>query len=442
MATRLSTTIANVVAGATGATGATGAPAPWTRVTTTYTATTNQQIIADTTGGSFTITLPSSPSAGNVVRITDGGNWANNNLTVARNGSTIEGGTDDLLVNLRGVTVELIYDGTTWHVTATAGGVGATGPTGPTGATGATGATGSTGASGATTTISNGTSNLNIVTSGGAIYANTAGTNAITVDTSQNVGIGITPPAWSGFKVLEIGSQSSLWSIGSGNGTSYYSNNLYYNGSARIYKTTAQASEYTQGNGSHQWYVSASGSAGTSVSLSEAMRITPARDILFGTTSYPNTSGAGSGFINDGENRWQLRMNQSTTEPRALIGFNNPNGGIGSISTSGSSTAYNTSSDYRLKENIAPMMGALAKVAQLKPCTYKWKTDGTDGEGFIAHELAEVFPQAVAGTKDAVDADGNLVHQGVDTSFLVATLTAAIQELNAKVEYLESRLGT
>jgi hypothetical protein len=161
------------------------------------------------------------------------------------------------------------------------------------------------------------------------------------------------------------------------------------------------------------------------------MMISAGGNILFGTTSAPNLSGAGSGFINDGESRWQLRMNQSTTDARALQSFNNPNGGVGSIQTSGTSTSYITSSDYRLKENIVPMTGALAKVAQLKPCTYKWKSDGTDGEGFIAHELAEVCPQAVAGTKDAVDADGNLVHQGVDTSFLVATLTAAIQELKA-----------
>jgi hypothetical protein len=77
------------------------------------------------------------------------------------------------------------------------------------------------------------------------------------------------------------------------------------------------------------------------------------------------------------------------------------------------------------------MTGALAKVAQLKPVTYKWNIDDEDGEGFIAHELAEVCPLAVNGEKDAVDADGNPQYQGVDTSFLVATLTAAIQELKA-----------
>jgi hypothetical protein len=120
--------------------------------------------------------------------------------------------------------------------------------------------------------------------------------------------------------------------------------------------------------------------------------------------------------------------------------FVNPNGTVGTIQISGSSTSYNTSSDYRLKNTIAPMTGALAKVALLKPCTYKWNADGSDGEGFIAHELAEVCPQAVSGEKDAVDADGNIKPQGIDTSFLVATLTAAIQEQQAIIESLKARL--
>lgn len=108
---------------------------------------------------------------------------------------------------------------------------------------------------------------------------------------------------------------------------------------------------------------------------------------------------------------------------------------IGSITQNGTTAvAYNTSSDYRLKNTIAPMMGALAKVALLKPCTYKWNADGSDGEGFIAHELAEVCPHAVTGEKDAVNEDGSIKPQAIDTSFLVATLTAAIQELKAEFD--------
>ena len=107
---------------------------------------------------------------------------------------------------------------------------------------------------------------------------------------------------------------------------------------------------------------------------------------------------------------------------------------VGSIQINPTTTTYATSSDYRLKENIAPMTGALATIAQLKPVTYKWKQDGSDGQGFIAHELQEVMPDAVVGKKDAVDEDGKPVYQGIDTSFLVATLTAAIQELKTIVD--------
>jgi hypothetical protein len=131
--------------------------------------------------------------------------------------------------------------------------------------------------------------------------------------------------------------------------------------------------------------------------------------------------------------------------------YNTSNSLIGSITGStGSSTAYNTSSDYRLKENIAPMTGALAIVQALKPVTYKWKVDGSDGQGFIAHELAEVVPDCVSGEKDAVevytDEDGieqtKPKYQGIDTSFLVATLTAAIQEQQTIINDLKARVET
>jgi hypothetical protein len=107
----------------------------------------------------------------------------------------------------------------------------------------------------------------------------------------------------------------------------------------------------------------------------------------------------------------------------------------GYIAHNGSTTVqYATSSDYRLKENVQPMVGALEKVMQLNPVTYTWKEDGTSGQGFIAHELQAVVPDCVNGEKDAVDKQGNPEYQGIDTSFLVATLTAAIKELNATIQ--------
>ena len=125
----------------------------------------------------------------------------------------------------------------------------------------------------------------------------------------------------------------------------------------------------------------------------------------------------------------------------AMIQFVNSSGSVvGSINSTSSATSYVTSSDYRLKDNIAPMTGALDKVSALKPVTYTWKVDGSDGQGFIAHELAEVVPQAVTGEKDAVNEDGSIKPQGIDTSFLVATLTAAIQEQQAIITDLKSRI--
>jgi len=110
------------------------------------------------------------------------------------------------------------------------------------------------------------------------------------------------------------------------------------------------------------------------------------------------------------------------------------------LTNTGTQTAYVTTSDYRLKENIAPMTSALATVSRLKPVTYKWKSNGSDGQGFIAHELAEVCPDAVTGEKDAVNKDGSIKAQGIDTSFLVATLTCAIQEQQALITTLQEQV--
>jgi hypothetical protein len=136
-------------------------------------------------------------------------------------------------------------------------------------------------------------------------------------------------------------------------------------------------------------------------------------------------------------------LETTDTDGAAYLAFRNSSGvAVGTITRNGASAiAYNTSSDYRLKNTVAPMTGALAKVALLKPCTYKWNADGSAGEGFIAHELAEVCPQAVTGRKDAVDAKGNAVYQGIDTSFLVAILTAAIQEQQAMIATLTARIA-
>jgi hypothetical protein len=96
----------------------------WTRRTSNYTAVNNDLIIADTAGGAFTITLPASPTTGNIVTIVDGANWKTTNLTIARNSATIEGLAENLVVDLGGCRLDLIYDGTTWEVFSSLGPVG------------------------------------------------------------------------------------------------------------------------------------------------------------------------------------------------------------------------------------------------------------------------------------------------------------------------------
>ena len=145
----------------------------------------------------------------------------------------------------------------------------------------------------------------------------------------------------------------------------------------------------------------------------------------------------GAGVVNDPSGL--IRVTRAGTTSQTMVQIAN-NGGtqVGSITTVGSATAYNTSSDYRLKENVSPMTGALAKVAALKPVTYTWKINGSGGQGFIAHELQEIFPEAVTGKKDAVDANGKPEYQGVDTSTLVATLVSAIQEQQVLIAKLQA----
>ena len=262
------------------------------------------------------------------------------------------------------------------------------------------------------------------------------GTNSgsMFLSSSGNLGLGVTPSAWSGTntKSLDI----SLWtSLANGNAFgSALTFNGYYNGTNWIYKQNNSASKY-ESDGQHRWYTAPSGTAGTAISFTQAMTLDASGNLLVGSTS---NGAANAKFCVTGATGQEVVISAVSG---TCIKFTNSQALGGSISVaSGGGTTYATSSDYRLKENIAPMMGALAKVAALNPVTYTWKADGSNGQGFIAHELQAVVPDCVTGEKDAVDAKGNPVYQGIDTSFLVATLTKAIQEQQAIIESLIARI--
>ena len=128
------------------------------------------------------------------------------------------------------------------------------------------------------------------------------------------------------------------------------------------------------------------------------------------------------------------------TSSQAHVIFNNANGDVGSIDTSGSATAYNTSSDYRLKENEVLISDGLTRLNKLKPYRFNFKVDDSKTvDGFFAHEVAEVVPEAITGEKDAVDDSGKIITQGIDQSKLVPLLVKAVQELTARVKELEKK---
>jgi hypothetical protein len=248
----------------------------------------------------------------------------------------------------------------------------------------------------------------------------------MTVSTGQNVGIGTTSPG----QRLDIQQASTDYQMRIGDaGANYYD----------IGRNTANGLLTFNGN-----QAAASGYVFSTVN-GERMRIDTSGNLLVGTTS---SSYSQSGIIiepayNSAGNSGMAIQHQNGSASGSLyISFVYNALTIGAISQNGTAgVSFLTSSDYRLKDNIASMVGALDKIALLKPVTYTWKSDGSNGQGFIAHELQAVVPDAVSGEKDAVNEDGSIKPQGVDYSKIVVHLVAALQELSAKNDALEARLA-
>jgi hypothetical protein len=191
---------------------------------------------------------------------------------------------------------------------------------------------------------------------------------------------------------------------------------------------------------------------------SNRMTITNGGVVYINATSNPLPSnaspqfgviaGAGTDAVNirhteNGNNTLNL-WQTGTTQHNAIAfykGDSQTNRGNIVVNTSG--TSYNSISDYRLKENIVPLENGLDRVLQIKPSKFNWIETGEESEGFIAHELQEVFPGAVTGEKDAVySSTGNIKPQSVDYGRITPLLVKAIQELKAQNDALKTRIET
>ena len=290
--------------------------------------------------------------------------------------------------------------------------------------------------------------------------SNSSDGTAITITSDEHVGIGTTNGAHK--LNLQVNAQVHLGYNGTSANTetgristnSYAVNNTSYS-LTEINFVTSSANGYT---GGIQFRTNSVNSTNSRAAV--RMTIDSAGLVGIGTTVEPQNGTAGVQIRPAGS----IRMGSASTSGHNMIEFNNPNGFIGGIVTNGSGTAFNTSSDYRLKENVVYDWDATTRLKQLKPARFNFIVDDTTTvDGFLAHEAQAVVPEAVSVTKDAMrdeeyevtpaveevrDADDNLTteaveavmgtrsvpdYQGIDQSKLVPLLVKTIQELEARL---------
>jgi hypothetical protein len=247
------------------------------------------------------------------------------------------------------------------------------------------------------------------------------GSNALVVDSSGNVGVGTSSPSSSlninnGFIQVDINGTQSI-RVGS---------------TDSIVGGTDNEAVFQSNTGKGMRFLS----GGT-----ERMRIDSSGRFIVGSNTVVTTNVAGVMLSKVGT-QGRIEIGSTSTAAQDLAYFFNPNGIVGYIQTSGSSTSYVTSSDYRLKENITEITDGISRVKQLNPSRFNFIADPDKTvDGFIAHEVQDIVPEAVSGEKDAVDLDGNPKYQGVDYGRITPLLTAALKEAIEKIEMLEARIA-
>lgn len=286
-----------------------------------------------------------------------------------------------------------------------------------------------------------------------------AAATAVTIDASGNVGIGIASPS----AALEVSTAATTNTLRVSNSSGSKYGEIYTDtNGVMIVDANADAT-----GGAPNLRFKVSGTDRMTIDSSGVFYVGKATT-AFGTLGSYISPGGAVGF-SGATTPLSLNRVAGTTGEIASFWYNTSQ--KGSITVTGSATAYNTSSDYRLKENITPVQGAADIVKAMQPVTYTFKSDGSWHDGFLAHELQELHPRAVIGEKDAMkdeeyevtpaveatyDAEGVELtpavpavmgtrsvpdYQGVDYSKLTPILTAALQEALNKIDALEARVA-